>query len=592
MLLAALAVSSCTTTETPPSTVASQPAEEVYPALSRRIPSLSDHDQVEWASGKLGQLDPEQENFAKALAHYVSGLIHRSHEEKAAALNDLEVVVALDPTRTELREALAQEYFRDNDYKKAAVMLEAAVKQEPDSIVHWTLLAVAYRADKQWEQAERAANKAIELAPDQFTGYEVLYDVAMEGHHPEVAARILRRAAARESKDSRFWLRLADLTAALGSKEPQLKIPKEDALRYYDKAVSLQPDEAVVLARVADYHISANNLSKAIELYQKALTLQPNAQNIRLKLALAYVGQGDRKQGIQLLEQVVQAEPFRYQVFTIIGELHEEGKEWERAVTSYRLSLGANPNQLMPHMKIVLLQLKNRQSDDALKELDLAQAKFPNTPQVSYFYGLVYSEKKDFAAAVKFFEDALESAKASNPDLLDAVFYFYYGAALERNGQFEKSVTQFLKAIEINPDYADAYNYLGYMYADHNVKLEEGLRLIEQALTYEPDNGAFLDSLGWVHFRLGKLDQALVELQRAAKLIGTDSVVYDHLGDVYRRMGKTAEALHHYQKASELDPKNAELLEKLNQLKKQGSTTSSATSPVSPAQAPSHAPGP
>ncbi len=203
-------------------------------------------------------------------------------------------------------------------------------------------------------------------------------------------------------------------------------------------------------------------------------------------------------------------------------------------------------------------------------------------------YGFCFGVER----AVEMVEDALETAKASNPDLLDAVFYFYYGAALERNGQFEKSVAQFLKAIEINPDYADAYNYLGYMYADHNVKLEEGLRLIEQALTYEPDNGAFLDSLGWVHFRLGKLDQALVELQRAAKLIGTDSVVYDHLGDVYRRMGRSAEALHHYQKASELDPKNPELLEKLNQLKKQGSTTSSATTPVSPAQAPSHAPGP
>ncbi len=506
-------------------------------------------------------------------------------------MEDLEKVVALDPTRTELREAIAQEYFRNNDFKKAAAMLETAVKQDPRSVVCWTLLAVAYRSDKQWEQAERAAEHAIDLAPGEITGYEVLYDVAMEVQNFEKAHKVLRRASEQKSDEAHFWLRLGDLTAGLALKDPKLNMPKDEPLRFYDKAVALQPGEPAVLSRVADYYVTTENIPKAIELYQKALVAQPNAENIRLKLAFTYVGQGDRKQAIQLLEQIVQEEPFRYQVFTIMGEMHEDAKEWDRAVANYRLSLGANPSQLMPHLKIVLLELKNKHPGEALKELDAAQEKFPNTPQVSYFYGLIYSEMKDYANAVKFFEDALKLASASNPDLLDSVFYFYYGAALERNGQFDQAVAQFQKAIEINPDYADAYNYLGFMYADHNLKLDEALRLIQQALTYEPDNGAFIDSLGWVYYRLGNLEQSMAQLQRAAKIIGADSVVYDHLGDVYRKMGNAAEALQHYQKASELDPTNSELLEKLKQLKSSNSTTSSTVpvaNPLGHAEAPSN----
>ena len=152
----------------------------------------------------------------------------------------------------------------------------------------------------------------------------------------------------------------------------------------------------------------------------------------------------------------------------------------------------------------------------------------------------------------------------SNPNIrLESDFYFYYGAACERNGEFERSVNLFKKAIELNPDYADAYNYLGYMYADKGINLDESLKLIEKAISYEPNNGAFIDSLGWIYYKLGKYDQALVELQKAVDLIKDDAVVFDHLGDVYQKLGKRDEAAIQWQKAFQHDPKNEAVLKKL-----------------------------
>lgn len=555
-LLVILLLCSCTTPQKSPS-----------PSLKVGM----EGDQL--AEGDLGALTEDKIHFSKALAYYASGSLHLSRNQSSEALQDLEKVVVLDPTRDELREKIVQEYFRRNEFKKAAEILEIAVKQVPSSVTYWTLLAIAYRSDKQWELGIHAAEKASQLDPSRFSAYEVLFEIANEFQDLKKARKILDRASRQTSNDCHFWIRLADLYGALDSKEPKGVTEKEDIARYYEKAIALEPNDPAVLVHVADFYVMDQNLPKAIELYQRILNRQPNAENIRLKLALSYVAKDDRKRAIEYLEQIVQHEPFRYQIFTLLGELHEELKDFDHALANYRLSLTANPNQKEPHLKIVLLELRNKRPDEALKQLDLASEKFPNTPQISYFYGLAYSESKDYAKAVEFMEGACRLAQISNPEMLDAVFYFYYGAALERSGQFEKAVQQFKKAIEINPDYADAYNYLGFMYADKNIQLDEALQLIEKALVYEPENGAFIDSLGWIYFRQGKLDQALTCLQRASKIIGNDAVVFDHLGDIYFKMGKQAEALQYYQKAVELDPKNKDISHKCDELLQSLSST-------------------
>ena len=124
--------------------------------------------------------------------------------------------------------------------------------------------------------------------------------------------------------------------------------------------------------------------------------------------------------------------------------------------------------------------------------------------------------------------------------------YFMRGAGLERQKQFDQSEAAFRKVLELNPKNAGALNYLGYMLADRNVRLEEAYDLIKRAVDLEPDNGAYLDSLGWVYFRQGKLDDARGLLERALERM-PDPTVRDHLGDVYLKLGKTKEAIAQWQ---------------------------------------------
>ena len=115
------------------------------------------------------------------------------------------------------------------------------------------------------------------------------------------------------------------------------------------------------------------------------------------------------------------------------------------------------------------------------------------------------------------------------------------------------------RSIELDPSKAaQAYNYLGYMWVDRNLNLDEAGSMIKKALEIEPDNGAFLDSLGWFYFKKGDLARALTELLHAADLFNPpDPVVFEHIGDTYRSLGNTPQALNYWQKSMNLDPKTS-----------------------------------
>jgi tetratricopeptide (TPR) repeat protein len=103
--------------------------------------------------------------------------------------------------------------------------------------------------------------------------------------------------------------------------------------------------------------------------------------------------------------------------------------------------------------------------------------------------------------------------------------------------------------LSTEPQNAMALNYLGYMLADRGVKLDEALTLIKKAVALDPANGAYLDSLGWAYFKIGKYDQAEDNLSRASQHMGADPTVQDHLGDLYQKTGRLKLAAVHWERA-------------------------------------------
>src|SRR6185436_17363852 len=123
-------------------------------------------------------------------------------------------------------------------------------------------------------------------------------------------------------------------------------------------------------------------------------------------------------------------------------------------------------------------------------------------------------------------------AKTSEPMRVTDMFYYQLGSAYERSGNVSDAVKALRKALELSPDYAEALNYLGYMWAERGENLDEARSMLQRAVELEPNSAAILDSYAWVLFKLGQPMEALVPMNKAIQLSKeADPTLFDHLGD-------------------------------------------------------------
>ena len=203
------------------------------------------------------------------------------------------------------------------------------------------------------------------------------------------------------------------------------------------------------------------------------------------------------------------------------------------------------------------------QAKEGLVVLEKARAKFKQNFVVELFTATAYNRLKDYAKAVRHLTAAEVWARANEPTRLTAGFYFQLGSTHERNKDFEQSEKYFEQCLKMAPDFADALNYLGYMWAERGVKLDRARDMIEKAVKLEPENAAFMDSMAWVLFKLGKPKEALPFMLDAIKHNKEpDATLFDHLGDIFLELKQPAEARDAWKKALALEP-NPEIEKKL-----------------------------
>jgi tetratricopeptide (TPR) repeat protein len=533
-------------------------------------------------------LHPEGERKAGALAHFVEGMAFEENGEMDRALESYRKVLNVDPGQSDLASRVAVLLIRQEDFPQAIDVLKDAIKANPNDAEPYRQLAFIYaKYLKKMDQAVDYANRAIALNPRDIETYQRLVEIELAAGEEKKALEVLDRAAKVRSDDANFWVRLGKLYVVILYKTDSP--PKPDELKrvneVFKKAAEHANDDPAVLKDVADYYASSQQLKEAIALYLRVLELQPDDANAREKLATGFILTNQRGKAVEMLEQIIKQHPEKYQPYDLLAQvLDEEGRSLQRAnrldeakaqfakvAANYEQSLLINPNHAGTYLRLAELLLGPlKDPERAVKFLTEARRRFAGAPEIAYYLAIAQREAKQIQQAVATFEEALHEAELDQDDeIVNAKFYFNYGATAEQAGLYEKAADLLRKSIALDPaNAAEAYNYLGYMWADHNMHLDEAEETIRRALEIEPNNGSYLDSLGWVEFRKGKFDQALADLLRAAKNIDReDPIVFEHIGDTYLKLNRVPEALESWQKALKLDPKNKSLADKIERTK-------------------------
>jgi len=226
-----------------------------------------------------------------------------------------------------------------------------------------------------------------------------------------------------------------------------------------------------------------------------------------------------------------------------IVETYRESKDYSKAEAEADAAVKKLPKDRIVSATRATVLSDLGKTDAAVAEAHrLADGK--NDREVDLKLADIYEQAKNFSEMAKVL-DAAEALSPSSQDKQDIAFR--RGAMYERMKNYSEAEAEFRKVLEINPDNDAALNYLGFMLADRNVRLEEARDMIAKAVAREPNSGAYLDSLGWVYFRLNKLPEAEDKLREALRYMSRDPTVHDHLAEVYFREGKIRDAIAQWQ---------------------------------------------
>jgi tetratricopeptide (TPR) repeat protein len=563
------------------------PSPQASPSAVPTKKSVRQEDSVFMTPPKDLLLRAEGEHKAEALAHFVDGMSLEENGEMDKALAAYRKVLDVDPGEADLASRVAALLTREDDFPQAIDILKDAIKANPNASGPLLQLAFIYaKYLRRTDQAIDYVNRAIALDPHNIEAYERLCEIALAAGDEKKALQSLDRAAEIKNDDPVFWARLGKLYASIIFKPDRPSKPDEIARvnDIFKKAASHAADNPAVLKDVGDYYAATQQVKEAIPLYLRLLELEPDDTNAREKLATGFVLTNQRDKAIEMLEAIIKEHPETYQPYDLLaGLLDDAARALERekktdqakagfakAAANYEQSLTINPRRASPYLHLAELLLGPlKENERAVKVLSEARQHFPQMPEIVYYLGIAQREAKHFQEAVATFEEALHEAEAEGAEIANARFYFDYGATAEQAGLYDKAADLFKKSIAVDPaNAADAYNYLAYMWVEHDTHLDEAEQMIKLALQADPNNGAYIDTLGWLEFRQDKFDQALSDLLRAAqKLSRDDPVVLEHIGDAYAKLNKSAQALDAWQKALNLVPQNKKLADKIDNAK-------------------------
>ena len=504
------------------------------------------------------------------------------------AIDQYEQIVKLDPDSVDDHLLLGRLYRLNNDLQKAEGELKTAIKIDPSSEEAVTTLAMLYTDEGDTSHAL----KVLSSIPDSARSAKL---------YSALGAAYEQRKDFKNAIDAYKHAIVLDrdnLDAIRGLAENYLNDGQLKAsLEQYKVIADSNPEDAQTYVRMAEIYRREAKYDQALENLKRAETLVPDTMDVPYSMAAVYQAQGRYDEAIKLLQDLLkkteksdagtsQADRNNRAIFVErLGMIYREQENYTAAVDTFRkmLTLG-DENARSGYQEIIDTYREAKQwpqatavAKEAVQKLPddrdlrmVLDAQLADTGQVDQAVtdvrsmlkggaedrdvyvrlGIIYTRAKRWGDAL----EALSKAEqlSTKPEE-KAYVNFLRGDLYQRQKMFDQAESEFKKVLTAtpptDPQAAATLNYLGYMNADRGVKLDESLTYIKQALSFEPNNPAYLDSLGWAYFKLGKYDLAEDNLTKAASHMSSDPTVQEHLGDLYQKTGRLKLAAAHWDRA-------------------------------------------
>ncbi|MBW1649941.1 MAG: tetratricopeptide repeat protein [Deltaproteobacteria bacterium] len=523
-------------------------------------------------------------------------------------INELNYKEALDTIKTAIENNQESEYLKKEKInllirlKKDAEALEEIenlLKKNPKDIQLLITNGDIYLKLKNIKKAEEKFLKAIEISPQLKKIYFILADIYTQANDFNNVTQIYNSFIRQFPNSYEGYLMLGKLSVKAG------KIKKaEKALK---KALEINPDsedtkfEIIKLLKLIGVNTKTENKQDINDIITNFYIdiLQNNPGNTRAALELAYFYHtiGERKKSrlifnqlgkqscdnpeimqyilalsesklyipalIMLEELILTAKDAAADFHYIAGLIYEELKNIKNAKKHY-LQITKTRQTLYENsaLRLAIIYKDQNQIEKAIQLLDKITEEGTNKDSLFFLYlGLFYEQTKQLDKA----KQAILKGLTNTPKNVNLIFRL--GVIYDKLGKKASCIKEMKKVIKYEPNNAQALNYIGYTYTNMGKNLAEAEKFIRKALTISQKNGYIIDSLGWVLYKKGKYQEAIIQLEIARQYVKDDPIILEHLGDAYAKKNRIKAAIQYYQESMELSKKNnTELKKKMKRL--------------------------
>jgi tetratricopeptide (TPR) repeat protein len=514
-----------------------------YAARISQTSQQGQHLNEEMVKAAIAQYEKIGEQAPDDLDNWmVLGRLQKLASNSLGAEKAYQKALALDPENEEALTGLAIVYGDQGLNEKASLLLKRVSDKNP-SLRTLKALASTYEQMKDFKGAAEAYRRAMDLNRDDLDLKRAYAESLFTGEDYEAALKVFGEIATEEPGDLLSALRMS-----------QIYRQKRDfakAREYADKASALDASNIEVRYNEVSIYEAEGKLPEAIKTLKGILaglpkrTDAPGERNNRTilmeRLGFLYRSSDQVEQAVATFREIAEADPDSgARAGAQIIDTYRAAKDFAAAGRE-----AAAFSKRYPNDRLIKLMTGNVQADlGQFKESEATlKSLFDGKTDRDIWIALaqIYEKSKNWTAMGQAIDQA--GKLSDSADEKEAIT-FLRGAMFERMKHFDQAEAEFRTVLKMNPNSASALNYLGYMLADRNIRLNEALELIRKAVDQEPTNSAFLDSLGWVYYRMNKLEEAEESLQRALQQYGSrDATVFDHLGDVYLSRNKLKDAI-------------------------------------------------
>jgi len=485
---------------------------------------------------------------SKAMERFLEGIIYDMKEEYASAILEYQDAVRYDPNVPIFYLSMAEDYYYLRKDELAISMYEKYLQLKPDDYdAGITLLRRLYLPRGEYQKAEKLIesmlknigqitslklllsdlylrNNEIEKAilnnsyylsnstinPDV---YEHIADSFIKTRHTDIGIAVFEKFLDKFKDNDKLYYGLGLLYLA--------KKDTTRAIELYENGTKLNVDTRYIKDELCDLYLNTNYMEKANALFDEV------GLESKIKIADAYFYAGKDEEAESMFNRIKNENEDISFLYYRLGEIKYYNKKYQESVENF------------------------------LKAVEIDSTK----PEIHFRLALSYFRLKNYNQALVYINKGL----AINPE---EIRFLNLKADIVYNlGDFDEAVMIYDKIFKIDPEYALALNNYSYILAERGEKLDKALEMSKRALKKNPRNSSYLDTLGWIYYKLNRYEEALKYIKEAVDVIDKDSephpVILEHLGDIYLKLGDINNAEYYWKKALEFDKDNEELLKKI-----------------------------